>query len=118
MADAVERARADLQKRLAELKDEQGRIEKALAALGGTAARRGPGRPRGSASSNGRRRRRRGGVSRSDQALELIRQNPGITIPQLAEQMKLKHPNYLYRLLPGLAEQGAIRRDGSSWHAA
>jgi hypothetical protein len=115
MADAVERARADLQKRLAELKDEQGRIEKALTALGGSPARRGAGRPRGS-SSNGRRRRR-GGASRSDQALELIRQNPGITIPQLAEQMKLKHPNYLYRLLPGLAEQGAIRRDGSGWQA-
>lgn len=117
MADAVERARADLQKRLAELKDEQGRIEKALAALGGAPARRGPGRPR-AASSNGRRRRRRGGASRSDQALELIRQNPGITIPQLAEQMKLKHPNYLYRLLPGLQNDGAVRKEGSGWHAA
>ena len=116
-SDTVERARADLQKRLAELKDEQARIERALAALGGSAPRRGPGRPRGS-STNGRRRRRRGGASRSDQALELIRQNPGITIPQLAEQMKLKHPNYLYRLLPGLQSDGAIRKDGSGWHAA
>jgi hypothetical protein len=118
LADAVERARADLQKRLAELKDEQARIERALAALGGSPARRGPGRPRGSASTNGRRRRRRGGASRSDQALELIRQNPGITIPQIAEQMKLKHPNYLYRLLPGLEADGAIRKDGRGWVAA
>jgi hypothetical protein len=32
--------------------------------------------------------------------------------------MKLKHPNYLYRLLPGLQNDGAVRKDGSGWHAA
>jgi hypothetical protein len=32
--------------------------------------------------------------------------------------MKLKHPNYLYRLLPGLEADGAIRKDGRGWVAA
>jgi hypothetical protein len=27
-------------------------------------------------------------------------------------------PNYLYRVLPPLAEQGQVKRDGKGWHPA
>ena len=27
-------------------------------------------------------------------------------------------PNYLYRVLPKLATDGQVRRDGKGWHAA
>ena len=33
--------------------------------------------------------------------------NPGITIPEIAEKMGIKQ-NYLYRVLPGLAEDGLV----------
>ena len=92
--------------------------------------RRGPGRPRGStttrrtrrtASSNGRRTRRsrgrRGGATRANQALELVRSTPGITIPQIAKAMGIE-PNYLYRVLPKLQQEGQIKRDGQGWKAS
>ena len=66
-----------------------------------------PGRPRGSG----------GGNTRANQALELVQSQPGITIPQLAEAMKIQ-PNYLYRVLPRLATAGQVRRDGQGWHPA
>ena len=40
---------------------------------------------------------------------------PGITIPELAEKMGIKQ-NYLYRVLPGLAEDGLVTKDGRGWH--
>jgi DNA-binding IclR family transcriptional regulator len=66
-----------------------------------------PGRPRG----------RRGGNTRANQALELVRAKPGITIPQIAEQLKIE-PNYLYRVMPKLVEDGQVERDGQGWHPA
>jgi len=65
------------------------------------------GRPRGS----------RGNNTRATQAIELVRGNPGITIPELADQMGIK-PNYLYRILPQLAEDGQVRREDKGWHPA
>ncbi len=44
-----------------------------------------------------------------------MRGTPGITIPEIAEQMGIKQ-NYLYRVLPGLAEDGLVRKDGRGWH--
>jgi len=114
--------------RLRELKDEASRLEAARAALtGGT-------RPRGRLASNGavrplarsdsRRngrpvnpRARRTGNTRANQALELVRKQPGITIPDMAQAMKIQ-PNYLYRVLPRLASDGEIKRDGQGWHPA
>ena len=55
--------------------------------------------------------------TRAAQALELVRQQPGITIPQLADAMKIQ-PNYLYRVLPRLASEGKVKRDGQGWHPA
>ena len=128
MASFVDSTVKEIESRLSELRQEVSRLEAALAALGG--ARRGPGRPRGSTtrrttgarrSTTGRRtgarRGRRGGNTRSNQALQLVRDRPGITIPEIAKAMDIQ-PNYLYRVLPRLASEGKIRKDGQGWHAA
>jgi Winged helix-turn-helix DNA-binding len=131
LADFVDSTVKDIDVRLNELKQELARLEAARAALVGT--RRGPGRPRGSGagsgsgsrttrrrSTNGRRTRsrgRRGGATRANQALELVRGKPGITIPEIAESMGIA-PNYLYRVLPRLQQEGQIKREGQGWTAA
>lgn len=48
-------------------------------------------------------------------ALAALTAQPGITIPEIAEQTGMKQ-NYLYRVLPGLAEDGLVRRDGRGWY--
>lgn len=120
MAEFIDVTVKEIDERLAQLKQEVSRLEAARSALVG----RGPGRPRGSRASGarsrsrrtaGRRRGRRG--TRATQALELVRQRPGITIPELANEIKIA-PNYLYRVLPPLADQGLIKRDGKGWHPA
>jgi hypothetical protein len=123
MAEFVDSTVKEIDSRLAELKDEVSKLEAARSALVG--GRRGPGRPRGSASSAatrtttgrrpGRPRGRRGGATRANQALELVRNQPGITIPQIAEALKIE-PNYLYRVMPKLVSDGQVRRDGQGWH--
>ena len=120
MADFVDSAVQDIDERLHELKEEVARLEAARNALVGS--RRGPGRPSGSRSArgrvtrrSGRPRERRGGNTRANQALELVRTQPGITIPQIAESMKIE-PNYLYRVMPRLLEDGQVRREGQGWH--
>jgi hypothetical protein len=131
LADFVDSTVKDIDARLGELKQEMARLEAARAALVGT--RRGPGRPPGSRnaaattrtrtrkSSNGRRARRtrgrRGGNTRANQALKLVSDRPGITIPEIAKAMGIE-PNYLYRVLPRLAGEGQIRKDGAGWHPA
>ena len=55
--------------------------------------------------------------TRSNQALELVRGKPGITIPEIATAMGIE-PNYLYRVLPKLASEGQVKRQGQGWHAA
>lgn len=128
MAEFVDSAVKDIDQRLSELKDEVSRLEAARNAL--TGGRRRPGRPAGSSAHAARtrtRRRatsqatgprgRRRGNTRANQALELVRKQPGITIPQIAEAMKIQ-PNYLYRVLPRLASDGQVKRDGQGWHPA
>jgi hypothetical protein len=126
MAGFIDAAVQDIDNRLKELKDEEGRLLAARAALsGGSVARRGPGRPPRSAAAAptstrrrpGRPRGRRGGNTRSAQALELVRSQPGITIPEIATAMKIE-PNYLYRVMPKLTSDGLVTRDGQGWHAA
>jgi hypothetical protein len=122
LADFVDSTVKDIDKRLAELAQEVTKLEAARAALVG--ARRGPGRPPGSTTRRrrapravARTRRRRGGNTRATQALELVRERPGITIPQIAEELKIE-PNYLYRVMPKLVEDGSVKRDGQGWHPA
>jgi hypothetical protein len=124
VADFVDSTVREIDGRLGALNEEVKRLEAARAALVGT--RRGPGRPAGSGTGTrptrrtgrrpGRPRGRRGGNTRANQALELVRSQPGITIPQLAEAMKIQ-PNYLYRVMPRLVADGQIKRDGQGWHA-
>jgi CRP-like cAMP-binding protein len=102
------------------LVDEFHRLEAAERALSGVEAKPAAAaaptrRRRGSASSNGRRGRPRGTGTRAAQALQLVGERPGITIPELAEAMGIKQ-NYLYRVMPGLAEDGKVTKSGRGWH--
>jgi len=119
----LDEARDLVVKRLAELDDERRRLERALTELGGKTARkagRRPGRPKGSTTTKstakkGRRRKRRGGT-RADQAVALIKQNPGITASAIAKSMKIK-PNYLYRVLSDLEKQKRVKKKGRTYSA-
>ena len=128
MADFLEQKKQEIAARLKELKpavDEYHQLEGALSALGGvstaartaaTPARARRGRPRGGGGTTTRRRGRpRGTGTRAAQTLELVKAEPGITIPQLAERMGIKQ-NYLYRVLPGLQKDGMVRKEGKGWH--
>ena len=129
MADFLDEKVKEIDSRLSELKplvDEYERLSKAREALsgvggtssGGTTARRTRGRRGGatrrSGAGGGGRRGRRGGT-RATQTLELVRSKPGISIPELAQAMGIQQ-NYLYRVMPGLAEQGKVTKSGKGWH--
>jgi hypothetical protein len=131
MADFLDEKRKEIQARLKELRplvDEFHRLEAAERALsgveapaasgpgagGGTAARRGR-RASGSGTGNGRRGRPRGSGTRAQEALKLVSDRPGITIPELAEAMGIKQ-NYLYRVMPTLADEGHVIKSGRGWH--
>ena len=132
MADFLEEKRKEIQQRLDELKplvDEFNRLEAAERALAGVAdgdaraatpAAAPARRARRASSANGgsgggRRGRPKGSGTRAVQALELVRARPGITIPELAEAMGIKQ-NYLYRVMPTLAEEGQVVKSGRGWH--
>ena len=61
-----------------------------------------------------RRRRKRRGGTRADQAVKLIKDNPGITASEIAKQMKIK-PNYLYRVLSDLEKQKKVKKKGRTY---
>jgi hypothetical protein len=131
MADFLDEKRKEIQARLKELQplvEEYRLLEAADAALsnigGGstaTATAAPARRSRSTRSSSrrgsggGRRGRPRGSGTRAIQALELVRDRPGITIPEMAQAMGIQQ-NYLYRVLPGLAEQGKVTKSGKGWH--
>ena len=122
MADFLEEKRREIEARMDELRphvDEFHRLEAAAKALAGAAATppsgaarrpvpqrqgggRGGGRPRGSG-------------TRGNQALDIVREQPGITIPEIAEKMGIQQ-NYLYRVLPGLAQDGMVEKQGRGWY--
>ncbi len=119
VSSAVDQAAALLKERITELEGELAKLQRALASLTeGREGRRGPGRPRGSRSGSGRtrtRRRRRGGT-RADQAVALIKANPGITASEIARQMKIQ-PNYMYRVLGDLQKDGKVKKSGRNYTA-
>jgi len=130
MADFVDEKRREMQERLKELRplvEEYHRLEAAVNALEGvsggsgggaaapTARRRSSGGADRSTNGSGRRGRPRGSGTRGKQALELVRSKPGITIPEMAQQMGIQQ-NYLYRVLPGLQKEGMVRKEGRGWH--
>ncbi len=118
LAEFVDTTVKDIDARLRELGEEVNKLEAARAALVG--GRRRPGRPPGSGGatetgrSTDRPAERRGGNTRANQALELVRSRPGITIPQIAEALNIE-PNYLYRVMPKLVADGLVTRDGQGW---
>jgi hypothetical protein len=133
-ADFLDEKRNEIAARLEKLKplvDEYQRLEAAAAALDGVpgtssvhatpahATRRAPARttapPRKRGATHGARRGRpKGSGTRGAEALALVKENPGITIPEMAEKMGIKQ-NYLYRVLPGLAGDGLVVKDGRGW---
>jgi len=131
-ADFLDEKRHEIDARLKELKPvvaEYERLQAAAAALDGVRgaattparpARRAPGRAKASGHKKGttageRRGRPKGSGKRGADALALVKQRPGITIPEIAETMGIRQ-NYLYRVLPGLAQDGLVRKDGRGWH--
>jgi hypothetical protein len=122
MADFLDEKRREIRARMQELKpqvDEYHRLEAAIQALEGVktpTSTPSPRRSRSTSTGTGRRGRPRGSGTRGKQALELVRANPGITIPELADKMGIKQ-NYLYRVLPGLQKDGMVRKQGKGWHA-
>jgi hypothetical protein len=111
VSDTVDQAKTLLERRLRELDDERKQVEAALAGLG-KGSRRAPGKSRGT---GGRRRR---SSTRANQAVRIIKANPGITVSELGKKMKLNHPNYLYRVLPDLEKEGRVKRSGKGFEAA
>jgi len=77
------------------------------------------GRPKGSGKKVGRPKGRggrpKGGGKRAIEAVSFVQAQPGITIPELAAKMKIKQ-NYLYRVLPGLEQNGTLEKKGRGWH--
>jgi len=147
VTDFLDEKRREISDRLKELKplvDEYTRLEAAASALAGvggsaaapsaapaTARKRGPGRPKGTATKaaaaakparkaragKGRAGRRKGSGTRALEALSFVQGQPGITIPELAAKMGIKQ-NYLYRVLPGLEQENKVQKQGRGWHPA
>ena len=167
MTDFLDEKRQEITSRLKELRplvDEFNRLEAAATALAGVIGsaaadagsaasaaaatvtrRRGPGRPRGSASrkkaakaaapaataaaaapkaaapkaaakpAKRRAGRRKGSGTRAAEARSFVQGQPGITIPELAAKMGIKQ-NYLYRVLPGLEQENKVEKKGRGWH--
>jgi AraC-like DNA-binding protein len=128
MADFLAEKLREIDDRLKELRplhEEYLKLEKAKQALAGmdAPARRGPGRPRGStsgsASGNGRRRRRRrSGGTAADKVLDVVRQNPGITVSEVGDRLGYTQKNYLYRVFHNLTEDGSVQKQGKGYSAA
>jgi hypothetical protein len=128
----LEEKRAEIAERMRELEpliEEYRQLEAALNALAGVTTVA-PSAPRvrvarsrpstngstGRSSASKRRGRPRGSGTRARQALELVGSRPGITIPEMASEMGIKQ-NYLYRVLPTLAEDGKVVKRDRGWHA-
>ena len=133
MADFLHDKRREIAARLNELRplvDEYQRLEAAAAALSSvpaasaltTAPRRTTKQPASTSSSRrasatGKPRGRpKGSGRRQTEALQIVKANPAITIPEIAEKMGIK-TNYLYRVLPALAQEGLVVKDGRGWKA-
>ena len=134
MADFVDKKRAEMEKRLKELKplvEEHDRLEAAIAALGGVGSSRSsstsrrqapPARKRGATKAAGRRKagsgkrgRPKGSGKRGKQCADLVKKNPGITIPEIARKIGIKQ-NYLYRVMPALQKEGLVTKKGKGWY--
>jgi hypothetical protein len=119
--------RSDLEKRIHEIEpliEEHARLRQALDALksvgasrpgasSSRTARRAPSRPR--AARERGRGRPRGSGARAQQVLKLVREQPGITVAEIASRLKIK-PNYLYRVVPQLQKDGKLEKRDKGFH--
>jgi hypothetical protein len=65
---------------------------------------------------SGTRRRASGGVGgRAQQAVKLIAEHPGMTVPEMAKAMGIGS-NYLYRVLPRLEKDGKVSKRAKGYH--
>ncbi len=136
MTDFLKKTLKDIEARkreLAPLVEEYRQLEEAAAALQGVEGNGGSSRPAAAAAAaparparrrrasgstgTGRRGRPRGSGKRAQEALDLVAGQPGITIPELAKAMKIQ-PNYLYRVLPGLEQDGKVKKKDKGWFPA
>jgi len=122
LVDDVRRQMNERLKQLKPLVDEYHQLEAMVHNLGdgdGAAAsgRRSRGRRRSTRGTTRRRGRPRGSGTRSAQALALVQAKPGITIPEMGKEMGIT-PNYLYRVLPELAKDGKVKKNGKGWEPA
>ena len=132
MTDFLTEKRTEIEQRLEELRPlhaEYTRLERARAALEGVDDQGGDARRRGPAAGGGARRRpangrRRGGGGRprrtggrAGEALELVRQNPEISVAEIADRLGMKQRNYLYRIMANLQSEGAVEKRGRGFVA-
>jgi hypothetical protein len=123
--DFLDSKRDEIEARLEELRPlaaEYHRLEAAVVALesvngGASAAPVQRGTDRGellAGMAAPKRGRPKGSGDRQAQALAMVRESPGITIPEIAARMGIKD-NYLYRVLGGLEQDGLVEKDGRGW---
>jgi hypothetical protein len=117
VSDFLTEKRDEIQTRLDELAPliaEHDRLRRALDALDGVdrSSTRSSATPGRSGRSAGRPR---GSGERSRQALALLRQEPGLGAAEVARRIGV-HPNYAYRILPGLEEQGLVEKRDRAWY--
>lgn len=131
MAEDYQQIRKRMEDRAKELRPlvaELERLEDALQLLkeqesGPTSSSSGNGRRKAQNGRRGRTGRRGGGrprkgePTRAEQFVALVRERPGVTIAQAAEQMGVPKA-YLYRVTKDLQEQGAISKDGEGFRVA
>jgi hypothetical protein len=122
VVDDVRRRITERLKELRPLVDEYHKLEAIVHELGdggaASSGRRSRGRRRSTRSPDARRRGRPpGSGTRSAQALALVQAKPGITIPEMATEMGIT-PNYLYRVMPELANDGKVKKNGKGWEPA
>lgn len=114
--DPVQKARELIERRLGDIAEERGRLERSLRELGGVAKKdgRSGSRKRGGKAATpkaGRKRRRRRGGTRADQVHALVVKTPGIGAGEVAKSLKMK-PNYIYRVVGDLEEDGKLKKKG------
>jgi hypothetical protein len=115
-ADHVDAVVKDIESRIDEIQpvvEEYERLIGALRLLRGDSAMQGPG---GTRRPTGRKPGRpRGSGHRGGEALKALRKQPGMTVAEIAAAIGT-HRNYLFRVLPTLADQGLLVKDGPRWY--
>lgn len=109
---AIDEARGLLEGRLRELDSERAKVERAIEALRDRAPRR-----RSGAGETKTPRRPRSGGTRAEQALKVVKRQPGLRASEIAGKIGVA-PNYVYRVMADLQKQGKVRKDGRVFHAA